>query len=70
MYKNPTDYFMHVIATASTADKLATEFSHQVQRHRLLASTPLIAPCREKLACEMFLVLTRTSMSSSELRLP
>ena len=30
MYKNPTDYFMHVIANSSTADKLAAEFSAQV----------------------------------------
>ena len=30
MYKNPTDYFMHVIATRSTADKLVAQFSHQV----------------------------------------
>ena len=30
MYKNPTDYFMHVIATSSTADKLATDFALQV----------------------------------------
>ena len=31
MYKNPTDYFMHVIATPSTAEKLAADFSLQVR---------------------------------------
>ena len=30
MYKNPTDYFMHVIAKPSVADRLAAAFSRQV----------------------------------------
>lgn len=48
MYKNPTDYFMHVVADTSVAARLSEQFASQVSALSPRRDIPSVHVCNPK----------------------